>query len=348
LKDNYSIILAGGVGTRLWPLSTEAFPKQFVDPFGQGKSFLQMTYDRLSAICPDENKLFLTNKRYKKLILNEVSGVSMRQIVSEPCMRNTAPALALAAYKMWKRNKSAKLLVCPSDHLILKEEVFSDAVRRAFEYVGEKEAIITFGIQPTCPHTGYGYIKAADQGSVSDVLRFTEKPDLEKAKSFLAEGSYYWNSGIFVWAAEHFVKLVRKHIPSVAEILDEHFDVLNTQEEEAFLEEYYPKFEDISVDYAILEKANEVKVIPVDMDWDDLGSFGALFERAPKTANSNFVRPDLIVERNSSGNMVLSNGKKVILNGVDNLVVVETDDYLMISSQEGISDIKELRKEALK
>jgi len=348
LKNNYSVILAGGVGTRLWPLSTEDFPKQFVDPFGTGKSFLKMTYDRLATICPNDQTLFLTNKRYKDLILSAIPGTSPFQVLSEPCMRNTAPALALASYKMWKLNKDAKLLICPSDQIILKEEVFTSAVEKAFAFIDKEDAIITFGVEPTSPHTGYGYIKAAASDKISDVLRFTEKPDLFKAQSFLNEGNYFWNSGIFVWSAAYFVDLVRKFMPKVAAVLDENIDVLNTEKEEAFLEKYYPEFEDISVDYAILENADNVKVIPVDMSWDDLGSFGALFERAPKSEADNFVLPEAVVERNSVGNMVLSKGKKIILNGVSNLVVIETDDYLMISSKEGISDIKELRKEALK
>jgi len=347
LKNNYSVILAGGVGTRLWPLSTEAFPKQFVDPFGTGKSFLNMTYDRLATICPREQTLFLTNKRYKDLILSEVPGTTSSQVLSEPCMRNTAPALALASYKMWKMNKNAKLLICPSDQIILKEEVFTKAVEKAFSFIDNEDAIVTFGVEPTSPHTGYGYIKSSDAEKISDVLRFTEKPDLEKAKTFLAEGNYFWNSGIFVWSAAHFVKLVRLYMPEVAAILDANIDLLNTDQEVDFLEEFYPQFEDISVDYAILENADNVKVIPVDMSWDDLGSFGALFERAPKSEAGNFVLPDLVVERESKGNMVLTSGKKVILNGVSDLVIVETDDYLMISSKEGITDIKELRKEAL-
>ncbi len=348
LKNNYSVILAGGVGTRLWPLSTEAFPKQFVDPFGTGKSFLKMTYDRLAAICPDDQTLFLTNKRYEDLILSEIPGVTSSQVLSEPCMRNTAPALALASYKMWKLNKDAKLLICPSDQIILKEQIFTDAVNKAFSFIEKEDAIITFGVEPTCPHTGYGYIKASDSDRISDVLRFTEKPDVQKAETFLAEGNYFWNSGIFVWSAAYFVKLVQMYMPEVARILEANMDVLNTEAEAAFLEKYYPEFEDISVDYAILENADNVKVIPVDMSWDDLGSFGALFDRAPKSEAGNFVLPEAVVEKNSVGNMVLSKGKKIILNGVSNLVIVETDDYLMISSKEGISDIKELRKEALK
>ncbi len=348
LKNNYSIILAGGVGTRLWPLSTEAFPKQFVDPFGSGKSFLKMTYDRLATICPNDQTLFLTNKRYKDLIMSEVSGITGSQILSEPCMRNTAPALALASYKMWKMNKDAKLLICPSDHLILKEEIFTQAVEKAFSFIDKEEAIITFGVEPTSPHTGYGYIKASESDKIGDVLRFTEKPDRKKAESFLAEGNYFWNSGIFVWSAAYFVKLVKQYMPKVAEVLDANLDVLNTEGEEEFLEKYYPEFEDVSVDYAILENADNVKVIPVDMAWDDLGSFGALFDRAPKSDAENFVLPEAVVEKDSSGNMVLSKKKKIILNDVSNLVVVETDDYLLISSKEGISNIKELRKEALK
>lgn len=347
MKNIYGLVLAGGVGSRLWPMSTQQKPKQFVDVLGDGESLIQKTHQRLAHFINKEHIFYLTNTSYKTDIINQLNLNNAFTMFEEPCMRNTAPALALASYKIMKMNPDAMLLVCPSDQLINNQEAFKSAANIAFEYLKKDNAIITFGIQPDSPNVGYGYIKYANESTdVKSVIRFTEKPNLEKAQAFLDSGEYLWNAGIFAWNASYFVSLVRKFMPETAAVLDKHIDVLNTEKEVDFLNEHYKNFESISVDFAILEKEEEVKVIPVDMDWDDLGSYKAISNHANSTKESNIgIGLKSLTESDSQDNFVfLDQPEDVVLHGIEGIAVVRANGKLIITKKEKLVDIKEVAK----
>ena len=348
MKNIYGLVLAGGVGSRLWPMSTQQKPKQFVDVLGDGESLIQKTHNRLTQFIDQSHIFYLTNTSYKTDIINQLNLNNAHTMFEEPCMRNTAPALALASYKIMKMNPDAMLLVCPSDQLINNQEAFKQAAETAFTYLKDDNAIITFGIQPDSPNVGYGYIRYAqeDDNVVKSVVRFTEKPNLERAQAFLDSGEYLWNAGIFAWNATYFVSLVRKFMPETAAILDANLDVLNTEKEEAFLNEHYKNFESISVDFAILEKEEEVKVIPVDMSWDDLGSYKAIGQHAETTENKNIgIGLKSLTESDSKNNFVfLDQPEDVVLHNVEGIAVVRANGKLIVTRKDDLVDIKEVAK----
>ena len=347
MKNIYGLVLAGGVGSRLWPMSTQQKPKQFVDVLGDGESLIQKTHNRLAQFISKEHIFYLTNTSYKTDIINQLNLNNAYAMFEEPCMRNTAPALALASYKIMKMNPEAMLLICPSDQLIKNEEAFKHAANIAFDYLKQEDAIITFGIQPDAPNVGYGYIKYAEEDhEVKSVVRFTEKPNLEKAQAFLDSGEYLWNAGIFAWNATYFVSLVRQFMPETAAILDANIDVLNTDKEAEFLNEYYKTFESISVDFAILEKVDQVKVIPVDMDWDDLGSYKAIGHHAETTEHKNIgIGLKTLTESDSKNNFVfLDQPEEVVLHDVEGIAVVRANGKLIITKKESLVQIKEVAK----
>lgn len=347
MKNIYGLVLAGGVGSRLWPMSTEQKPKQFVDVLGDGESLIQKTHNRLAQFIDKESIFYLTNTNYKTEIINQLNLNNGYTMFEEPCLRNTAPALALASYKIMKMNPDAMLLVCPSDQLIKNEAAFKQAANIAFDYLRQDDAIITFGIQPDSPNVGYGYIKySSEESDVKSVIRFTEKPNLEKAQEFLDSGDYLWNAGIFAWNASYFVSLVRQFMPETAAVLDANMDLLNTEKEAAFLEEHYKNFESISVDFAILEKVEQVKVVPVDMDWDDLGSYKAISHHADATEHKNIgIGLKSITESESKNNFVfLDQPEDVVLHGVDGIAVVRANGKLIVTKKEYLVDIKGVAK----
>ncbi len=347
MKNIYGLVLAGGVGSRLWPMSTQDKPKQFVDVLGDGESLIQKTNNRLAKFIDQSNIFYLTNTNYKTDIISHLNLNNAFSMFEEPCMRNTAPALALASYKIMKMNPDAMLLICPSDQLINNQKAFQEAADKAFTYLKKDNAIITFGIQPDSPNVGYGYIKYAQEDTpVKSVVRFTEKPNLEKAQAFLDSGSYLWNAGIFAWNASYFVSLVRKFMPETAAVLDANLDILNTDKEMDFLNETYKNFESISVDFAILEKEDEVKVIPVDMDWDDLGSYKAIGHHAESTNDTNIgIGLKTLTESNSKNNFVfLDQPEDVVLHDVEGIAVVRANGKLVITRKESLVDIKQVAK----
>lgn len=348
LKENkYGLILAGGVGSRLWPVSTANTPKQFVDVLGDGESLIQKTVNRLTKIVEPNNICFLTNSDYTSQIINHANLNNKEMVFEEPTMRNTAPALALASFKIYKKNKDAVLLVCPSDQLIKNENAFKQASDLAFEYLSKNNSIVTFGIQPDNPNTGYGYIKYSDlENGIANVEQFTEKPNKEKAKEFLKEGVFLWNAGIFAWKAEFFVRLVEKYLPEIAAVFNANIDVLNTADEAEFLKECYPKFENISVDYAILEKCTSVKVIPVDMEWDDLGTFKAIENHVDKDKANTLVGSKLDLSVDSKNNFIFSDTKDdVVLLGVEDLAIIQSNGKLIISKKSELENLKKIAKE---
>lgn len=345
--DYYAVIMAGGVGSRFWPLSKKALPKQFLDLLGTGQTLIQKTYDRLAKIIPEKNIFILTNALYENLVKENLPQITDRQIVLEPEMRNTAPCILLSALKIQKENPNAMMIVAPSDHWIENENDFAEDVKTAFEVSKKDDTIMTLGIQPNFPHTGYGYIKydKAAVSKVKKVEKFTEKPDYETAKKFLAAGNYLWNAGIFISSTACLSKAFKKYLPEMFTTLNQGFSCLNTTKEEKFLEENYPKVENISIDYGIMEKATNVEVLPVYFDWNDLGSWGSLYDKLEKDEEKNVIVNTKVLLENSQENIIrASKDKIVVVKDLSNFVIVEEEKILMIYPKSAEQEIKETRQ----
>lgn len=343
-KNYYAVIMAGGVGSRFWPVSTPDNPKQFHDMLGTGKSLLQQTFSRLTTLIPSENILISTNTRYKDLVKKQLPNVTDMQLVLEPAMRNTAPAVLYSALKIYAQNPNAQVLIAPSDHWIEKEDVFIDDLKTAFTACSQNDILMTLGIQPSYPNTGYGYIQFDNSNeNIKKVKQFTEKPNLENAKKFIASGNYLWNAGIFVWSIKSIVKAFQTHLPELFALFNEGEKVWNTDFEDDFIKNSYPKAENISIDYGILEKAANVKVLPVNMGWNDLGTWGALYNKLEKNKDKNAVVNAKAYFQDASGNMIRTEkDKKVIIKGLKDFIVVENDGILVILPKNDEQAIKEL------
>lgn len=340
----FAVIMAGGVGSRFFPVSTPEQPKQFHDMLGTGKTLIQQTFDRIHALIPSEHILVSTNNTYRHLVLEQLPQLSDKQLVVEPVMRNTAPAILYSALKIFAQNPDAIMLVAPSDHWIDREDVFIDKLNTAFTYCSQHEVLLTMGIMPTYPNTGYGYIQFnPEPNDIKKVNRFTEKPDVLTATQFLKSGDYLWNAGIFVWSVRTILKAFEQYLPKTFEIFEKGKNGWNTMEETTFIQENYPKVDSISIDFAILEKAPHVVVIPVDMGWNDLGTWGALYQKLAQNEQDNAVLQAQCYAENSKGNIIRTEkGKKVILKNIDNLIIVEKDNILMILPKDNEQDIKDL------
>ena len=373
MKDNnYCVIMAGGVGSRFWPYSREEKPKQFLDFFGTGRSLLQMTIDRFRPIVPIENMFIVTNIAYKRLIMEQVPDIKESQILCEPARRNTAPCIAYAtahiralclrragltaANQDWSREEmKANIVVAASDHLILAEEKFRQTILKAFDFVSQNKAICTLGMQPTRPETGYGYIqyikdRYADGTQTNDgiypVKTFTEKPNLEMAKVFLESGDFLWNSGIFIWNLQTISEAFRYLLPEVADRFREGELLMGTDKEEDFIEEMFPKCPNISIDYGIMEKADNVYVMPSSFGWSDLGTWGSLYELSEKDENGNVSLHSEAHFHEAKGNIVvLEKGKKAIVQGVEDLIIVEEKGALLVCKKAEEQRIKQFVSE---
>jgi mannose-1-phosphate guanylyltransferase len=343
-KNYYAILMAGGVGSRFWPVSTQAFPKQFHDMLGTGETLIQKTFQRLSNSIPEENIFILTNEKYNDLVLEQLPQVSQKQVVLEPAMRNTAACILYASLKIQKENKDAVIIVAPSDHWIEDENAFNANVTKAFEFCSKNDALMTLGIQPTFPNTGYGYIEYNKSSEdIKSVIQFREKPDYETAKSFIAEGNFLWNAGIFIWSVESVVKAFRSNQPELFKLFKAGINDYNTSTEAAFIEENYPKAENISVDYAIMEKSDNVYVMPAIFDWNDLGTWGSLYDKLDKDSANNAVVNCNVLLKDATGNMIRTNKEKVVvIDGLNNYIVVDKDDVLLIYPKAKEQDIKKV------
>ena len=349
-NNNYAVIMAGGVGSRFWPVSKQTFPKQFHDMLGMGKSLLQMTFDRLKHQIPAQHILVLTNEAYVDLVKEQLPDMNFDNIVAEPAMRNTAPCILLAALKIQKMNPQASMIVAPSDHYIAEEDIFNEDLNTAFDFCKvHPDALMTLGIQPTFPNTGYGYIEFNKEASeVKKVSQFREKPDLKTAQEFIAAGNFLWNAGIFIWNVDSVVSAFAKAQPQLTSLFKNGLSVLNTNEETEWLEENYPKADNISVDYAIMEKSEDVYVLPARFSWNDLGTWGSLYEKLDKNDKYSAVVNASVTEIDSSKNMIrTAAGKKVIVQGLENYIVVDQDDVLMIIPMTAEQEIKEIRNKAM-
>ena len=347
-KNYYAVLMAGGVGSRFWPVSTTQNPKQFHDMLGTGKTLIQKTFDRLNQFIPTENILILTNERYNDLVLEQLPQVTEDQVVLEPAMRNTAPCILYAALKIQKMNPNAVMIVAPSDHWIEDEEAFAHDVQVCFEKCGEENVLCTLGIQPTYPNTGFGYIEyeKADNNQLKKVVQFREKPDFETAKEFLAQGNFLWNAGIFMWSVATIVNAFKAYQPNQFQLFQEGISCYNTPDEHEFIKENYPKADNISIDYAILEQSKAIYTLPATFDWNDLGTWGALYEKLQKDTHENAVVNAETLLVDAKGNMIRSlKNKVVVVDGLEDYIIVDKEDVLLIYPKSKQQDIKKVRNE---
>ena len=347
-KNYYAIIMAGGIGSRFWPVSTKAFPKQFHDMLGTGQTLIQKTFSRLNESIPSKNIFVLTNQQYHDLVLEQLPELESEQLVLEPAMRNTAPCILYAALKIKTKNPNAVMVVAPSDHWIEDQQSFSNQLKTAFESCSNTKKMITFGIRPSFANTGYGYIqyKNDQKRTLKEVLRFTEKPDYATAKSFLSEGNYLWNSGIFIWSVSTIVEAFQAFQPKLFSLFNAGLSSYNTAAEASFINDNYPKAENISVDYAIMEHAKEIYVLPAAFDWNDLGTWGSLYDKLPKDKNKNAVVGAKVLANKSEENIISTAKEKlVVIQGLSGYIVVDTDNILLISPKAEEQNIKSLLKQ---
>ena len=347
MENNYAIIMAGGIGSRFWPFSTHEKPKQFLDILGTGRSLIQLTFDRLSKICPSNQIFIVTNNEYEKLIAEQLPEIPKDNVLFEPVRRNTAPCVAYGCYKIHDKNPNANILVAPSDHLIMKEEEYLKTIQSAYKAASENDILITLGIKPTRPDTGYGYIQATDEKLVPNlnilkVKTFTEKPNQEIAQVFYDSGDFSWNSGMFIWSSKSIVKSFEENMPKIHNLFIDGFGIYSSAKEKDFINQIYAQCVNISVDYAILEKANNVYVLACDIGWTDLGTWGSLYTQVKKDEKENAIIGDSVKIYNSSNN-VISNptDKLMVIDSLDNFIVVNTEDALLICKKEDEQKIKQ-------
>ncbi|WP_299225118.1 mannose-1-phosphate guanylyltransferase [uncultured Psychroserpens sp.] len=344
-RNYYAILMAGGVGSRFWPVSTQDFPKQFHDMLGTGDTLIQKTFNRLANLIPKENIFILTNERYNNLVFEQIPEVTKRQVVLEPAMRNTAPCILYAALKIQKENKDAVMIVAPSDHWIEDEQAFTDNVQHAFNFCAQNDALMTLGIQPTFPNTGYGYIEydKLSNSAIKTVAQFREKPDYETAKQFIVQGNFLWNAGIFIWSVNSVVNAYKNNQPELYRLFEKGIEVYNTDFEDDFVRDNYGKAENISVDYAIMESSHNVYVLPATFDWNDLGTWGSLYDKLDKDESNNAVVNSRTLTDDASGNMIRTkNDKIVVVDGLHDYIIVDKDEVLLIFPKTKEQDIKKV------
>ena len=345
-SNYYAVLMAGGVGSRFWPVSTQDFPKQFHDMLGSGQSLLQKTFSRLTRFIPQENILILTNARYVELVMEQLPDIKEEQIVPEPAMRNTAPCILYAALKIQKHNSNALMLVAPSDHWIEDEAAFERDVETCFRHCATSGVLCTLGIQPTFPNTGFGYIEFENEHQndlgLYPVRQFREKPDYQTARAFLKQGNFLWNAGIFVWSVSAILSAFANHQPAQFQLLSEGIPHYNGEGEAGFIQEKYPLCENISIDYAILEQSDSVFVLPATFDWNDLGTWGSLYGKIEKDEASNAVAQGAVLFKESHGNMVrLPDGKIGVIEGMEDFIIIDNQQVLLILPKEKEQDIKQ-------
>lgn len=343
--NNYVAIMAGGIGSRFWPVSRAEYPKQFLDILNNGKTLIQATYERFAQFIPRENIFVVTGLQYKQIVLDQLPAITEENIVCEPSRKNTAPCIAYISCKLHQKNPSSNLICAPADHLILNDTDFVKVCLEALGFTSENNALVTLGIKPHHPNTGYGYIQY-EQPAVTDnvykVKTFTEKPDLELARTFIASGDFLWNSGIFVWQTRHILKAFEKYLPEVYELFDGTKEAMNTDRESEAIELIYPLCGNISIDYGILEKADNVYVIPASFGWSDLGTWGSAYDNLEKDYLENAVAGRNVILFDSTRNVVHApDDKLILLQGMNDYIVVDTPDALLICKKEKEQNIKE-------
>lgn len=341
--------MAGGVGSRFWPASRESLPKQFLDILGVGRSLIQLTYDRAVKLVPKEHILIATHQNYKALVHDHLPDIAEKQILLEPSRNNTAPCIAYASLKIHALDPSAVFGVWPADHVILKEDVFIDKMKLAFEFAAINDVLLTLGIMPTRPDTGYGYIEVNHRdgaNEIEQVVSFKEKPTLAKAKEYLKAKNYFWNAGIFIWSTASVIRGFREHTSPMIELLSEELSAFNTDRESSYINRVYPMTEKISVDYALLERSANVYTIPADIAWSDLGTWNSLYDYLEKDSNANVIQAKASITEASSKNFIqLPGDKLIVLKGLSNYIIIDRDDVLLIWPKSEEQEIKRVRGE---
>ncbi|MBN2485503.1 MAG: mannose-1-phosphate guanylyltransferase [Bacteroidales bacterium] len=349
MKKNYCVIMAGGIGSRFWPYSRSKKPKQFLDILGTGRTLLQLTYDRFIQIIPKENILIVSNEDYADIILEQLPDITPAQVLLEPMRRNTAPCIAYANYKIKSLASEANIVVAPSDHIILKEQKFLEVVKSGLNFVENNHSLLTLGIQPNRPETGYGYIQVSGNKegitlneSFRKVKTFTEKPDFELAKKFLESGDFFWNSGMFFWSLGSIQTAFENFLPDIDSLFKEGAGIYNTPNEARFIAETYAKCTNISIDYGIMEKAANVEVLCADIGWSDLGTWGSLFDISPKDNNNNFSKGGKSYLYDSKDCLIcMPDNKLAVIQGLDDFIVVDSDDVLLVCKKHEEQRIKQ-------
>lgn len=343
--------MCGGIGSRFWPYSRARLPKQFIDFLGTGRTLLQMSFERINAIVPKENILVVTNSRYADLVRQQLPEIAENQILLEPARRNTAPCIAWAAWHIAARDPEASIIVTPSDHVITRESEFEACVRAGFEFVEQHDALLTLGIEPTRPETGYGYIQVGEhvEGDICKVKTFTEKPDIELAKVFVNSGEFFWNSGIFLWSVASIREALRTHVPDIAAVFDgaPAGTFADHAAETAFIADAFPGCVSISIDYAVMERAANVYVETVSFGWNDLGTWSALYDMSPKNRDTNVTQNCSVLTYNSTGNIFAVRGEKlIVVDGLKDYIVADADGVLLICPKEREQEIKRMVTDA--
>lgn len=347
MTNTYCVIMAGGIGSRFWPLSKSSRPKQFLDILGTGETFIQQTYRRFKHVCPKENFLIVTNLDYKEMVLEQLPELEEDQVLCEPMRRNTAPCIAYACHKIKCKTPDANIIVAPSDHIITKEEKFIREIENSLRFVSQNDALLTLGIEPSRPETGYGYIqingnvKFDGVDNLHKVKTFTEKPDLKMAKVFMDSGEFFWNSGIFIWSLKSIIDAFEKHLPDVNDLFAKGCKYYYTNEESAFLNKTYSECRNISIDYGIMEKAANVYVLCTEFGWSDLGTWGSLWDNSEKDENKNAIKGQNVQLYDSKNCIVnVDDEKLVVMHGLDGYIVVESDNTLLICKKEDEQQIR--------
>jgi len=331
--NNYCIIMAGGIGSRFWPLSKDNYPKQFLDILGTGKSFIRSTYERFSPVIPDANFLVVTNAAYKHLVLEHLPMLKPDQVLCEPARRNTAPCIAYACYRIQSQCSDANIVVTPADHLVTNELEFQRIIRLGFDFLGQNpQALMTIGIKPSRPETGYGYIQveSLSRNNVIPVLRFKEKPDHATAERFVADGHYFWNSGIFLWTLKGIMNAFKRDLPDMVKLFDEGRDKFGTPEEQDFINKKFLDCQNISIDYGIMEKSPDTYTIPADFGWSDIGTWGSLFTHAKKDAHGNALRGKVVSVDNQNTIINIEEGAEAVVEGLEDYLVAYRDHSLLV------------------
>ena len=347
MKNYYALIMAGGIGSRFWPISRTAHPKQFKDILGTGKTLIQQTYDRFLKIVPRENIFILTNENYIHLVKEQIPDMDESQILAEPIMRNTAPCIAYGSHKIRKINPEAAIVVTPSDHLIMDSEKFTRCIKKSLEAALKNDCLITLGIKPSRPDTGYGYIQFNTKKIEEDFFKvktFTEKPNTELAKTFIQSGDFLWNAGIFVWSVKNILTSFEKYLPEMNDIFNEGEPAYNTENEQEFIQSAFSQCTNISIDYGIMEKADNVYVLPSEFGWSDLGTWASVYDLAEKDYVGNAViHAEKVIMYDSSNCMVnVPKEKLVVLQGLHDFIVVEENNTLLICPRDQEQEIKQI------
>ncbi len=345
-KDFYCVIMAGGAGTRFWPISRANKPKQFLDVLGVGKTLLQQTFERFNKICPNENIFIVTSVEYKNLVKEQLPNIDDSQILLEPIRRNTAPCIAYANFRIQAINNNAKIIVAPSDHLITDEIEFIETIKEGFNFVSEHDDLLTLGIKPTRPDTGYGYIQISkeekqDDQNITKVKTFTEKPNVEMANIFVQSGEFYWNSGMFLWSIKAIQSAFDEFLPDVYSIFKENEKHFGTANEQETIENIYPICHSISIDYGIMEKAQNVYVLGANFGWSDLGTWTSLFDNTNKNEQNNVTEGNIMLyDTNNTIAKATNKNKLVVAQGLQDYIVIDTEDVLLICSRDKEQQIR--------